>query len=69
MILMKALTDANVMFQTQVYPDENHALPGVKLHLYQTMESFWDECFQLDSAFEEIGLRRRRIMKQRQNLI
>lgn len=63
MALIKALNHANVMFQTQIYPDENHALPGVSLHLYSKMESFWSECFQMDSYVEEIGLRRRRIVK------
>ena len=64
MVLMKALTNANVMFQTQVYPDENHALSGVKTHLYNTMETFWDDCFQLNTVYEDIGLRRRKIVKQ-----
>ncbi len=63
MALIKALNHANVMFQTQIYPDENHALPGVSLHLYTKMEAFWSECFQMDSYVEEIGLRRRRIIK------
>lgn len=64
MALIKALNHANVMFQTQIYPDENHALPGVSLHLYGKMETFWNECFQMDYQVEEIGLRRRRIVKQ-----
>ncbi|XP_054168266.1 dipeptidyl peptidase 4-like isoform X2 [Oppia nitens] len=68
MVLMKALTNANVMFQTQVYPDENHSLSGVKPHLYQTMETFWDECFQTETFVEDIGLRRRRVVKQSQSL-
>ena len=63
MTLIKALNQANVIFQMQVYPDENHALSGVSLHLYNRMESFWNECFQMDSYVEEIGLRRRRIVK------
>lgn len=63
MTLIKALNQANVMFQTQIYPDENHALGGVSVHLYNRMEQFWNECFQMDSYVEEIGLRRRRIVK------
>ncbi|XP_076313113.1 prolyl endopeptidase FAP-like isoform X4 [Tachypleus tridentatus] len=47
MMLMKAFSENNVIFQTQVYPDENHPLPHVKLHLYQTMEIFLDRCFNL----------------------
>ena len=68
-MLMKALAQGNVLYQTQVYPDENHALPGVKLHLYRTMEAFLDECFQLDASHDEVGLRRRRIIRQGQSLL
>lgn len=64
MTLIKALNQANVMFQTQIYPDENHGLPGVSLHLYNRMENFWQECFQMETYIEEIGLRRRRIVKK-----
>ncbi|XP_054717745.1 prolyl endopeptidase FAP-like isoform X2 [Uloborus diversus] len=45
MMLAKALTDAGVIFRMQVYPDENHALGHVKLHLYQTMDDFLDHCY------------------------
>ncbi|XP_022241764.1 dipeptidyl peptidase 4-like [Limulus polyphemus] len=47
MILIKALTDAEVLFQTQIYPDENHNLANVPLHFYQTMEAFFDQCFNI----------------------
>ena len=46
--LMKALTQAGVLFQTQVYPDKNHQLSGVKTtrHLYNTMIKFLqNECW------------------------
>ncbi|XP_022237849.1 prolyl endopeptidase FAP-like [Limulus polyphemus] len=57
MMLMKALSEKGVLFQTQVYVDENHFLPHVKLHLYRTMEAFLDRCFNLSST-EEIGLQK-----------
>lgn len=44
-MLMKALIVAGLSFQTQVYPDHNHSLYGVKNHLHSTMEAFLDECF------------------------
>nr|XP_042895921.1 prolyl endopeptidase FAP isoform X6 [Parasteatoda tepidariorum] len=45
MMLAKALTDAGVIFRMQVYPDENHGLGHVKMHLYQTMDNFLDHCY------------------------
>ncbi|XP_076351079.1 LOW QUALITY PROTEIN: dipeptidyl peptidase 4-like [Tachypleus tridentatus] len=56
MILMKALTDAGVLFQTQIYPDENNILEHVSLHLYQTMEAFLDQCF--DIPRKDVGLQK-----------
>ncbi|GFU48812.1 venom dipeptidyl peptidase 4 [Nephila pilipes] len=47
MMLIKALTNAGVLFRTQIYPDEKHALVNVKMHLYQTMEDFLEyTCFK-----------------------
>ncbi|XP_022252543.1 prolyl endopeptidase FAP-like, partial [Limulus polyphemus] len=57
MILIKALTDAGVLFQTQIYPDEDHSLTRFTLHLYQTMESFLDQCFDIPRK-EEAGLQK-----------
>ncbi|GIY16389.1 prolyl endopeptidase FAP [Caerostris darwini] len=45
MMLAKALTDAGVIYRMQVYPDENHGLGHVKLHLYQTMDDFLNHCY------------------------
>ena len=61
MLWMKALTQNGVLFRTQMYADENHALANVARHLYQTMEDFLTECFALDLQFDEVGLRRARI--------
>lgn len=63
MMLIKELNKANILYQTQIYPDENHALKYVTAHLYSTMENFWNDCFQPNYYAEEIGLRRRRISK------
>ncbi|XP_027197777.2 prolyl endopeptidase FAP-like isoform X2 [Dermatophagoides pteronyssinus] len=63
MVLIKELNKKNIIFNTQIYPDENHGLPSVSIHLYQTMTNFWNDCFKSDSFVEEIGLRRRRVSK------
>jgi len=40
--LMKALTAAGVLYEVQVYPDNNHNLAGyaTTTHVYQTMTRF-----------------------------
>lgn len=55
---MKALSSQNVIYSTQVYPDENHSLAGVTRHLYTTMEEFISNCFSLDVIYDDVGLRR-----------
>ncbi|RWS30079.1 Inactive dipeptidyl peptidase 10-like protein [Leptotrombidium deliense] len=60
MMLIKSLTRTGVLFQQQIYPDENHALIGVTRHLYETMESFLNDCFDLDMIYDDVGLRRSR---------
>jgi len=63
---MKYLSRKNILFQSQVYPDENHALFSVKPHLYGTMENFINDCFDLDSGVDDVvGLRRRRQSRRR----
>jgi Holliday junction resolvasome RuvABC ATP-dependent DNA helicase subunit len=61
MLWMKALTQNGVLFRSQMYADESHALANVARHLYQTMEDFLTDCFALDLQFDEVGLRRARI--------
>lgn len=57
MMLAKELTKQGVMYRTQVYPDERHALSQVTPHLYEAMEEFLDDCFEgSDHAVEEVGL-------------
>ncbi|KAG9510409.1 Dipeptidyl peptidase 4 [Fragariocoptes setiger] len=48
-MLMKALTRRNVLYETQLYPDENHAIDHrtSKIHLYTTIDHFFTECFEL----------------------
>uniref|UniRef100_A0A1W7RAN4 Venom dipeptidyl peptidase 4 n=1 Tax=Hadrurus spadix TaxID=141984 RepID=A0A1W7RAN4_9SCOR len=48
MMLMKALTDAGVIYRAQIYPDENHDLANVKFHFYLTMEDFLEQCFRTE---------------------
>ncbi|XP_077503728.1 prolyl endopeptidase FAP-like isoform X5 [Amblyomma americanum] len=57
MMLAKELTRKGVLYKTQVYPDEKHALSHVTTHLYNAMEDFIDDCFEgSDHAVEEVGL-------------
>lgn len=45
--LIKALTEQDVYFKTQIYTDEQHWLSGgnTRNHLYNTMEDFLYKCF------------------------
>ncbi|XP_026680977.1 venom dipeptidyl peptidase 4-like [Diaphorina citri] len=45
MILTRALTNANIIYRHQTYTDEGFSFQGVKTHLYETIEAFWEECF------------------------
>lgn len=46
MVLAGALEKADIMFEQMSYPDEAHGLNGVSLHLYHSLERFWDKCFE-----------------------
>ncbi|RWS06757.1 prolyl endopeptidase FAP-like protein, partial [Dinothrombium tinctorium] len=61
MMLIKSLTRTGVLFQQQIYPDENHALLGVTQHLYHTMEAFLNDCFDLNALYDDVGLRKAKI--------
>ena len=37
-----------IFFFFQSYPDEEHALAGVRPHLYHSLEKFLDECYDLE---------------------
>ncbi|KAK3607739.1 hypothetical protein CHS0354_040649 [Potamilus streckersoni] len=45
--LIRALTEADIYFRTQIYTDQQHSLNGgnTQKHLYETMEDFLLECF------------------------
>ncbi|GAB6021131.1 Inactive dipeptidyl peptidase 10 [Chamberlinius hualienensis] len=53
MLLSSALVHQNIIFRSQVYPDEKHALNGVQKHLYLSMTSFLEDCFHLDLVDEK----------------
>ncbi|XP_054710393.1 inactive dipeptidyl peptidase 10-like [Uloborus diversus] len=54
MMLIKALTNAGVLFRTQIYPDEKNSLVNVKMHLHQTMEDFLEyTCFKAQDKSTE----------------
>lgn len=44
MKLSRSLQKADIQFEQISYPDENHGLGGVSVHLYRSMTKFWDEC-------------------------
>lgn len=46
MVLARALEVADIMFDQVSYPDEAHGLSGVSLHLYHSLDRFWDKCFK-----------------------
>ncbi|XP_071039805.1 inactive dipeptidyl peptidase 10-like [Parasteatoda tepidariorum] len=52
LMLMKALVQEGVLFQSQLYPDEDHSLFGVRRHLFRTMEDFLNECFYIQRKDE-----------------
>nr|XP_032523806.1 inactive dipeptidyl peptidase 10 isoform X1 [Danaus plexippus plexippus] len=43
--LARALIQARAVYSHQVYPDEGHNFERSFLHVYSTMEQFFDECF------------------------
>jgi dipeptidyl-peptidase-4 len=47
MVLAGALEKADIMFEQMSYPDEAHGLTYVQLHLYHTLDRFWNKCFNL----------------------
>lgn len=47
MALSRSLQKGEIAFEQMSYPDENHSLGGVSMHLYERMANFWDECFDL----------------------
>ncbi|CAH1183188.1 unnamed protein product [Phaedon cochleariae] len=47
--LATALTDARVLFRYQSYADEGHELEGVIEHVYRSMQTFFEECLNLDT--------------------
>ncbi|RWS16469.1 prolyl endopeptidase FAP-like protein [Dinothrombium tinctorium] len=61
--LMKALNDAGIVYQTQLYPDSNHYLEDVRYHLYRSMELYLFECFGYDED-EDIIERQTAITKR-----
>ncbi|KAJ8915617.1 hypothetical protein NQ315_003401 [Exocentrus adspersus] len=47
--LARALTKENVLFRYQSYADEGHELKGVRQHVYLSMQTFFEECLNLDT--------------------
>ncbi|XP_067137376.1 inactive dipeptidyl peptidase 10-like isoform X2 [Centruroides vittatus] len=53
MMMIKSLIESNVLFRTQMYPDETNNLENVQIHLYRTMENFLERCFIIEEEEEE----------------
>ncbi|CAG2173492.1 unnamed protein product [Oppiella nova] len=51
--LMKALNSAGVLYRSQIYPDSNHYLDDVRLHVYKSLETYLEECFGLEEGLNE----------------
>ncbi|XP_046809114.1 venom dipeptidyl peptidase 4 isoform X2 [Lucilia cuprina] len=45
MILAKNLERHDILFKQISYPDEDHALAGVRPHLYHSLDRFFGDCF------------------------
>ncbi|XP_066907561.1 inactive dipeptidyl peptidase 10 [Halyomorpha halys] len=56
--LARALSAAGVIYQHQIYPDENHSLSGVKKHMLKSLVNFFHACFKKQVPQEsKAGLR------------
>ena len=53
-MLMKLLTRLNILYETQLYPDEDHAINhyAAKLHLFSTINDFFGECFDIALSYD-----------------
>ncbi|OQV12471.1 Dipeptidyl peptidase 4 [Hypsibius exemplaris] len=49
----KALMKADVIFKTQFYPDEDHSIRKLRLHLYHTLMEHFLTCFGSESIHEK----------------
>ena len=58
MLYIKQLNLNNIMFQLQIYPDQDHGLVNVGMHLYNTFDKYITDCFELNHHNE-----RKRIVK------
>lgn len=63
MQLARALQKAEIPFKSMSYPDEDHNMWGVYVHLYTTMANFWDRVLSLEApAPQETKLRTRKMV-------
>ena len=52
MMLARALQLADIQFEENSYPDENHGLGSVSRFLYHRFDSFWSDCFNYESVIK-----------------
>ena len=48
MLLIRALELADIPFEQNSYPEENHGLGGVRKAVYHNFDRFWSKCFGHD---------------------
>lgn len=46
MVLARALELNDILFEQLSYPNEAHGISGPQLHLYHSLDRFWDKCFK-----------------------
>ncbi|KAG8180137.1 hypothetical protein JTE90_028724 [Oedothorax gibbosus] len=65
LMFIKSLVNEDVLFQTQIYPDEDHLLSNVRRHMFRTMEDFLNKCFFIESKDEYENTRVKKDIKSR----
>lgn len=46
MVLARALELNDILFEQLSYPNEAHGISGATMHLYHSLDRFWDKCFK-----------------------
>ncbi|KAK2155042.1 hypothetical protein LSH36_251g08017 [Paralvinella palmiformis] len=55
MQLIRSLTEAEIQFRLQVYPDQNHYFSRSSRHLYRLYSDFWlKDCWAFDSQAKQV---------------
>ncbi|GAU96755.1 hypothetical protein RvY_08152-2 [Ramazzottius varieornatus] len=49
----KALMKADILFKTQIYPDEDHSIRRLRFHLYHTLQEHFLTCFEREAQHDK----------------